>query len=274
MAQLRIISGGVTQRSAKALLIARASEPPRLRLERLAGGVETACSVTRQPTVDNALRRALEQRGIRVYLLAALDLAPGTAYRLKASIPGAPTVHADFDSLPERLPSTGLTIAVGSCYYDGYHRDAQLRAALALKQWGQVPAFQIWCGDNLYMDVPAQSHAHRPIEHTLSRYLEYLFDSDYALVRSLAPTFSAYDDHEFWNNYPEFQPWLSRTWPNAWQDYRSVALECLELFQSSLNPAAEPGQGYFQFDLRPLRFFFLDTRSFRVRGRNTDLITP
>ena len=57
MAQLRIIQGGVTAQSARALIIAKAAEPPRLRLERIQGAVETPHTVSRRPAVDNALRR-------------------------------------------------------------------------------------------------------------------------------------------------------------------------------------------------------------------------
>jgi hypothetical protein len=270
MAMLRLILGGATATSLRALLLARTQAAPRVQLERLEGGAPVPSTVRRLTETDTALRRALELRGVRVYLVEATGLAPGTAYRLKALVPGS-TVHGDVTTLPQRLPAAGLTVAVGSCYYDGYRRDQALRTALSLPRWGQTPAFHIWCGDNLYLDVPADSARNQPIDHTVDRYLRYFLDSGYAQARAVAPAFTTYDDHEFWNNYPEFQIWLSRTWPGAFEGYRDACHAGVSLFQASLNTADQAGLGWFRFELDPLSFFFLDTRSFRARSADRDV---
>jgi hypothetical protein len=122
------------------------------------------------------------------------------------------------------------------------------------------------------MDVRADSHENRPLDHTLDRYLRYLLESEYARARAVAPTFTVYDDHEFWNNYPNSVAWLSRSWDNAWEGYQAACKQCIDLFQGSLNPTPPGQRGYFSFDIQPLSFFFLDTRSYRQRNSTAQLM--
>lgn len=79
------------------------------------------------------------------------------------------------------------------------------------------------------------------------------------------PTFTTWDDHEYWNNYPESVPWLSRSWLNGTEreDYIAAGNACLDLFQSILNPPAVAGRSY-KFRIDPIEFFVLDVRTNRV----------
>jgi hypothetical protein len=264
MAGLRIILGGVLQTELRALVLVRAKAgdlPPRILLTDVATSTPAPFTLEQLPAPGATLRGVLDRREVRAYRVAATGLRAASRYRLTAAA-GALSQFAEATTLPAALPQLGLTAAVASCYYDGYRRDAQLLAALQQTRAGQKPAFHIWTGDNLYLDVPPDSPAHRPYGHSVDRYLRYFLDSGYGRVRALAPAFTAYDDHEFWNNYPEFVLWLSRTWGDDWKDYRAAAIECAALFQSGLNPG---GPGFFSFAIDPLAFFFLDTRTFRER---------
>lgn len=277
MGRLRIIQGGVRQRDARALLLTRGvRSEPTVRVHRVDTGAPVACRVARVPDAggpSGAIRGALDRRGVGAHRIEVSGLEPGREYRIMAGCDGLGT-GASFTTLPRRLPPDGLMVAVGTCYYGGYKRDRALYNSLSRKRWGQTPAFHIWAGDNLYVDVPADSHANRPIDHTVDRYLGYYLDSGYGRVRSMAPAFTTYDDHEYWNNYPEAVPWLSRSWDGNYRGYRDATQRCAELFQSSLNPGgASP---CFSLSIPPLQFFFLDLRTFRTRsgGRKWEMTPP
>src|SRR6185295_2197754 len=104
----------------------------------------------------------------------------------------------------------GLTIAVCSCYYDYYHVDQRYRTALTQKNLFPASAFKLLIGDNLYSDVaPGQAWVVGGFSETVARYSLYWWNSDYTEVLQTLPTFTCWDDHEFWNNYPEHQPHLA-----------------------------------------------------------------
>lgn len=264
MAKLRVIQGGVRQGDMRALLLVRGvSDQPAVRAHQTHDGRAVPCRSTPVPAAGSAIRTALQRRGVQAFLVECTGLASGTAHRLMVAV-GDQGVGADFTTLPDVLPAEGLTVAVASCYYDGYRRDRALQQAIMRRRDGQTPAFHIWGGDNLYLDVPADSVGHHPVDHTLDRYLRYYLESGYGLMRGTTPAFSTYDDHEFWNNYPESVPWLSRSWSQSWRSYGDATRQCLSLFQSQLNPPG-PHPACFDFKIDPLSFFFLDLRTARMR---------
>ena len=53
-------------------------------------------------------------------------------------------------------------------------------------------------------------------------YVRHFWRSGYADVLGYLPTFTMWDDHEFWNDYPERQAQLMRTWKNG-KEYGEVA---------------------------------------------------
>jgi hypothetical protein len=256
----------------RALLITRSAASPAVRIETAAGGAPLPFSLRAVPNAESEIRAGLNKRGVRCYAIECTGLSPATAYSVTARV-GGDWMNVRTTTLPVRLPPQGLTVAVATCYYDGYRLDKSLQASMSKARfdhahtqldWG-APAFHVWGGDNIYVDVPAADRSNAPVDHTLDRYLAYFLNSDYAAVRAIAPTFTTFDDHEYWNNYPQSQMWLSRSWDGEWKGYRSAARECVELFQNGLNLGSSCGDGFFSFDIAPLRFFFLDTRSFRTR---------
>ena len=87
-------------------------------------------------------------------------------------------------------------------------------------------------------------------------------------ARGSAPNYTTYDDHEFWNNYPEPQIWLTRSRGTSRPGYITAAQQCLSLFQSSINtPPVADGRS-FRLHLEPLSFFVADTRSHREQYRD------
>ncbi|HKU36788.1 MAG TPA: alkaline phosphatase D family protein, partial [Polyangiales bacterium] len=195
--------------------------------------------------------------------VVARGLQASTRYRVTAGTAfGSRSIAVT--TLPRALPPQGMTMAVATCYYSGYRRDKVLADALSVARWDQLPALHLWAGDNLYMDVPGFPSANQPVHQTLARYLSYFLESDYADVRALAPTLTTYDDHEYWNNFPQAVPWLPRSADPHWAGYRDAAIEGMRVFQNQLNPETG-GLGYYKVRVPPLEIFVLDTRSFRSR---------
>lgn len=265
MAVTRLIQGGVSTTALRALLLTRSAASPVVQVVAASGvAVASKAQVRAVPAAGSSIRKVLDARGVRVYSIDVAGLTPGTTYRVLAAV-GSEQLGFTSTTLPMRVPAEGLTVAVATCYYDGFHVDRALAASLRKARFEQAPAFHIWAGDNLYVDVPTAARANLPVDQTVDRYLSYYLDSDYAEVRSIAPTFTTFDDHEYWNNYPQSQIWLSRSWDEEWHGYSDAGHGCMELFQNSLNIGQAVGPGYYSFDIYPLRFFVLDTRSYRTR---------
>lgn len=259
---VRIIPGAVGTDRLRALVISDGKERPALAIEALQGG--KAALVVREhdaddPLVDQHVRRA----GLRMYLCEAEGLRPGADYHLRAD--GGKPVH--MRTFPATLPTTGLSLALASCYYEGFGRHGDyLKLLQAAPKYGPLSA-KLLVGDNVYVDVGAAPPKSRSgAEETIQRYLRYYWYSGYADVLSYLPTFMLWDDHEFWNNYPEWQIHLARSMDAGGRDaYARAANAALRLFQAALNPApvARTGLSY-RFEIPPVSCFALDLRAGRT----------
>jgi hypothetical protein len=265
---LHVLTGAASPAQLKALIVYQgAAATPQLQAASSGGEVRyqvTAAQVSAQ------LAAAMAARSLQVWnVFLTIDGAQGGDHDLELQVTvGGESRSVRVRTLPNALGPDGLAIIVASCFYGGFKRDAALRAALASPYLGQRTAFQLWVGDNLYLDVPTFNSDVLPYQQTLDRYLKYFLDSDYPLARNLQPNFTIFDDHEFWNDYPVPQLWLSRTQSSEIASYAQAARECLQLFQASLNPqpAVRSGDhGYsYQFTIPPLSFFVADTRCRRT----------
>ncbi|MBK8256405.1 MAG: hypothetical protein IPK82_27520 [Polyangiaceae bacterium] len=190
------------------------------------------------------------------------------------------SAECQFATLAPQSFSKGLTFVVASCYYDYFTMGSNYREALrwlknrkAEHDWPlDSAAFKLLIGDNLYLDVapdipdrvfgtsivpvrpPARSDdAHKKLSRrwqsqlallawseALGRYLRYWLTGDYAQSLNSLPTFTTWDDHEYWNDYPEWQLHLDRAPQNSGTaglaEFRAAARACLRAFQLPLNP--------------------------------------
>ncbi len=263
MSLLRLIPGAVSQSSVKALIMAERSVTPAATLESASDGQAVPLQPEPFQPADpsgQAVADELAGHAVQVYTVKAAGLSPATRYRLTVSA-GQERVTATVETWPNNLFGTSLTVAFASCYYDDYHRDAHYLAALK-SGWIAPPSFKVLAGDNLYLDVATDSWSQwGGFSETVGRYVRYFGTSGYAKVLEFLPTFTTSDDHEFWNNYPESQPWLARSrWPLR-NGYIEAGKRCLELFQRSLNPPPRvAGGAAYSFAIPPLEFFVADTR--------------
>lgn len=257
----RIIPGAVSTERLRALVLTDQKEQPALRLEAVGGGAAPGLSVRAHEAGDPVVDQHILRAGLRLYLAEASGLRPGADYQVSGE--GA-SVHVR--TFPTQLPREGLSVAVATCYYEAFGRDKDyLRLLHAAPGFGKLSA-KLLLGDNIYVDVGrAPAHNRSGAEETIGRYLQYYWRSGYADVLSYLPTFCLWDDHELWNNFPEWQIHLARSMDVGGRDaYKKAGLAALRLFQAALNPppAARAGLSY-RFEIPPVSCFALDLRAGR-----------
>ncbi len=253
---IRIIPGAVGPTTLRALVLSDASTAPDLTLVDVRGAPTPPLSIEPHGSGDERFDQHVIGAGIRLYVAEATGLRPGADYQI-----GATHVR----TLPRTLPASGYRLALASCYSDDFKRDTDyLKVLQGSTNFGQLDA-KLLVGDNLYVDVGSVGAVARSgFEETAERYLRHFWRSGYADVLSYLPTFAMWDDHEFWNNYPEHQVWLPRSMRSRHDLFRDAALTGIRAFQSVLNPPPVARHGLsYRFELPPLSLFALDLRAGR-----------
>ncbi len=195
-------------------------------------------------------------------LLLLSGLSPNRAYSV--AVQEAPGKQIDLHSrtLPDALPAAGVTLLLCSCYYQG-DDSGELRAALEHLVSAEQPAVKLLVGDQVYADVPGFGlFAGSGAPEYAARYEEYWNSSHYAPFLRHGPNFFTCDDHEWWNNAPEFQAWLARSYHSSWKDSWAGGKSVYGVYQVQPN-----AQGGFWQDFRigHVGIFLADTRSERMR---------
>jgi len=265
MDSLRLIPGAVGRDLVRALVLAAGSGTPQVEIRPADGSGSVPASVVPLP-VSPKMQSELDRDGVHLFTATLSGLQPATEYELHASHQAA-AVLARFRTLAQDTPGETLKVVVASCYYDYFHRDAAYRATLE-SVWCKDAVFKFLVGDNLYLDVaPDQRDITGGYRETVARYLRHFWHSGYADVLGRLPTFATWDDHEFWNNYPERQCHLSRTSGSDRKDYIRAGTECLRFFQAILNADLSPNDNLsYRIDNTPVvSFFAADVRSARTR---------
>jgi hypothetical protein len=267
------------------VVFARAPQGMRFRLRCSAGAADVVVDLLpfRELVSEAAsLSNALRQRQVHVLraLIPGVDDRGHLSLEVHAVDRPQPLARRVVRRLPARLAEgEELTLALGSCFYRFTGGGALYRRAL-LREWaGSRFDLLLGLGDNLYLDIaPGQLFEGGGAEiETLDRYVQYTFGEriedtmDPGGPLECLPLLLCCDDHEFWNNYPEQQLWLSRTSGVHYKAFQSAARACFDLFQQSVNPEPvvprgtgkdEPGRSY-ALELAGIPVFVADTRSAR-----------
>lgn len=216
-------------------------------------------------------------------------LHPGTAYKisLSASAPDA-TASAELHTrtLPSSVPSvleSTFNVLLASCFYQAEDK-AGLAGVFANQLNGAArPDLTLLLGDQVYLDLPTL--ANFPNNRTaLARRFEgdyranWQGEAGYSQLLRLAPTASAPDDHEYWNNFPHPSPIVQNSWTQSGRDNWTAAAAALyKAFQFSYEPDAYHHGGPAELgdatviNVEPLSFFITDGRSKRDPGRSAVL---
>jgi hypothetical protein len=200
----------------------------------------------------------LERRmGILTVTLA--DPQPGAAYELLIPELQGPV---RWRSLPNSLDEP-VTFLLSSCYWLPNDKEGAYGAAVRDLTKLLGPAFKLLIGDQLYQDYPMNWYLPRSIfELFADRYEEYWGNGAYQEVLQAAPNYFVGDDHEFWNDFPERQMQLPRTWRRTSREECAEAAQSLyHLYQRAANPDEAR---FYRFAIGDVSFFVSDARSERT----------
>lgn len=167
-------------------------------------------------------------------------------------------------ALPNVLDENGVAFLFGSCFWRDNDKVGALPAAVReLCKRQPRPAFKLLCGDQLYQDWPVSFGTGTPLKICADRYDLYWADPAYQESLRACPNFFLCDDHEFWNDYPEFQIHLERTWSEKSREaYTQATQDLYEYYQHSANGSATR---WSTIDLGAVSLFISDSRSERTR---------
>lgn len=217
------------------------------------------------------------QSGLFTQILTIADLHPDTAYELRASDGST----AKFNTLPAHLPAAdqqGLTVLLSSCFHVDRDGGEVGKAVTALPESFQ-PKLKILCGDQVYLDQPTfQDFPNNKVwlaDKFLRSYIKTWSQhgtagEGYQSLLARGGTYFTADDHEFWNNYPNWTTLVNNSWTGKGKDnWENAALALYREFQT--DAAAQAGHPR-ELLLDNLSFFIADTRIFRKEG-NSDFMT-
>jgi hypothetical protein len=223
-----------------------------------AGWRQVTCGGRIPPETSRLFVRTVEIDGLR----------PGQAYHVVSG-----ESRARFSTLPDRLPAAGerpLSILLSSCYYRGNDKTGKVGQAVRSLSESLKPDLKFLCGDQVYQDYPVFILGLPFTEAGLAesyfrKYLANWTDREgYQLLLSTGSTWFSADDHEFWNNYPNWTTIISNTWTSGGRKkIKAVAQPLFEDFQAETPAMSGRPQ---QFSVGNLSFFAADTRVFREEG--------
>ncbi len=163
-------------------------------------------------------------------------------------------------TLPSSLEEP-VTFFISSCFWRDNDKEGAYGAGMRTLTKLHQPAFKLLIGDQVYQDwPPAPLTGLSSAELYAQRYALYWGDPAYQEVFTASPNYFLCDDHEFWNDYPERQAQLMRTWKNG-KEYGDVARNLYEVFQHSANGG---GNTWKSLKIGPVGIFLCDTRSERT----------
>ena len=250
------------------------------------GSAATPAGEARCRDIPVAFDRAAE--GLR-YTRVKLVLQPGLHYRLalwRCGEQAAEVVaRGECWGRPDSL-AQGFNVWYGTCFYRPADKGA-LGEALAALPAAFRPQVSFLGGDQVYLDTafsntglsvvpgfstrnfsPLLLRSRAVIRDKLNRVFsrEYRENWRNGLSTQLRSGFHYFlaGDHEFWNDYPNPPGFLPVLWSRKVRDiWQSCARQLFDAYQSSSNHHS------IQFDVGDaLRFFVLDTRLQRGRGRD------
>jgi len=218
---------------------------------------------------------SLPATGNQVYVqtVSVSGLASGTAYRVTAPNANSPR----FRTLPAQVPSDPerpFTVWLGSCFSLDTDREGLLGFIAGRLPEQFRPDVKILCGDQVYLDnlafgLPSFALVGNLGERFLKNYLGTWGQrlggaSGYQVFLETGGTYFTADDHEFWNNYPNWTSLIFNSWSSAGRErWEQAALGLFQDFQSPEPPLTGRPQ---TFRVDPLSFFVADTRVYRRQG--------
>jgi hypothetical protein len=193
-------------------------------------------------------------------------LQPDTSYEVTVNAAGETAsleTKTLLDSVPTQLDRTFNVLCV-SCFHQAEDRGGLASSIVSQLRATLKPHLTILGGDQVYLDLPTLKDFPDDIVWLADKFerdytLNWSEPRAYANVLGAAPSVSLPDDHEYWNNYPHPSPFIANSRSVGGQDrWREAAQAVYKGFQLAYPQLlGEP----VTLDVKPLSFFFADTRS-------------
>lgn len=231
---------------------------------------------------DNLLNDLTESR-IFTGIFEFKGCSPDSEYKIKVKDEYGASFETIIRTIPSKIPENRwFNILLVSCYH--YYTDVGL-------QIGQIqnkipldlrPDVTFLMGDQVYLDLPTFKIFPGDIAGLAARFeQDYIRNwqgiinsyipktnlqlNGYAKLLSLAPSISLPDDHEFWNNFPNWSIFIGKSYNKVHRDNWEMCSKAMySAFQIRNN---NPVGSNDVFDIKPLSFFFADTRTNRDENK-------
>ncbi len=194
------------------------------------------------------------------------NLEPRKSYTVELRTGGHWQADAEFTTLPDHLPNLDekpFTLLLASCFCANKDQAGRLGNTYFNLPHDEQPDVKIWCGDQVYLDAPWShytAHTHdraalevRHFENYLSAWSQTGTAAGFNYALKKGANYFTSDDHEFWNNAPNWTSLIRDSWTQNGRDqWWSVARSLFEAFQSP-SPV-------LRFAVGKLSFFIADSR--------------
>jgi PhoD-like phosphatase len=202
-------------------------------------------------------------RRMGILTVELAEPAAGAEYEIR--IPElAPAPPLRWRTLPTSYDDGEVTFLMSSCYWLPNDKEGAYGAAIRELVSRVRPAFKLLIGDQVYQDYPFDWFQPRStFSLYASRYEQYWGNAAYQEVLQATPNYFVCDDHEFWNDFPEPQIQIGRTWTDGRRAECARAAKTLYgVYQREANPG---GRAFYSFRIGDVSFFVTDARSERTR---------
>lgn len=214
---------------------------------------------------------------LRYGTVRIVGLAPDTTVQLVLSQHGRQVDTATMITLPAQLPleaAAPFIVMLGSCFAQREDDNGRLAQTYRKLPTEARPNVKILAGDQVYLDDPQTDFTFDILKLNELRtrfFHEYIKTWQLTVtdaLRDLLKVGANYlicDDHEFWNNAPNVSPLIL----NSYLEHNRVPWwnTARELYQVFQNPLS-----YDRFDVPPVSFFVIDTRSSRSADRTSLMV--
>ena len=214
-----------------------------------------------------------EYRTTWTQVVDLVDLPAGQRHQVRGVVDGAEAFCRPGtlpDALP-RKPDPPYTILLASCFASFRDKVGAAGSNVAGLPDEFRPHLKFLCGDQVYLDNPWYEILPRTRSGLAQRFLDkYLTTwipsggrTGLSQLLAEGSTYFLADDHEFWNNHPNWGPLVASRSEGARKDWQEVAEALFRSFQ------AGPGQDVKKaqtFNIGPLEVYIVDTRFGRQVG--------
>ena len=209
------------------------------------------------------------------------DLQPRQRYDLQLLFEGRSVARADVTTLPTIMPPLDekpFTVLLGTCFSHRQDPGGNVGKTFAALPSVARPDVKLLAGDQVYLDEPwykflssfsrAQLHASfmEAYAGTWGQGRGAGERQGFAQLLSSGANYFSSDDHEFWNNAPNFVAFARNTWTQSGRDEWWEAA-------SSLYRTFQTRQPVTRFNVPPVSFLIVDTRVNRDDVR-TNFMAP